>query len=277
MPELPEVESVVQALRDYSPPLIGRTVEQVQVLWDGVLTGTSVKVLRHQLQGALFSSIQRVGKFMLFGLDLNVDGQSRRRYLVIHLRMTGRLSLFPLRESVERHTRLVLLLDHCIALRFDDPRKFGRVWLLDDPAEVIGSLGPDALTVEFEQFANRFASHNRQLKPLLLDQSFIAGIGNIYADESLFRAGLHPLTVSRSLSSTEVHHLYTAVISVLSEAVAAKGANIDGVFKAGCFQVAVYGRQGLPCPVCGTAIVKSRVAQRGTHFCPVCQARTTLS
>jgi formamidopyrimidine-DNA glycosylase len=171
------------------------------------------------------------------------------------------------------------MLDLGLALRFDDPRKFGRVWVVDDPALVIGDLGPDALTVECAEFAARLAGHRRQLKPLLLDQSFVAGIGNIYADEALFRAGLHPLANSAELAATDITRLHAAVISVMEEAVAAQGANIDGVFKAGSYIVRVYGRKGAPCRLCGSAISKIRVGQRGTCFCPHCQVakKSTVS
>jgi formamidopyrimidine-DNA glycosylase len=190
---------------------------------------------------------------------------------VIHLRMTGRLYLVPQAEAIERHTRLALTLDNGCAVRFDDPRKFGRVWLIDAAASITARLGPDALTVGLEEFVARLACHRRQIKPLLLDQSVVAGIGNIYADESLHRAGIHPSVNSADLTPEQVRRLHAAVIAVLDEAVAAQGANIDGVFKAGSFVVSVYGREGRPCPVCGTPVSKIRVAQRGTHFCVRCQ------
>jgi formamidopyrimidine-DNA glycosylase len=185
--------------------------------------------------------------------------------------MTGRLFLVPASEAIERHTRLALMLDHGRALRFDDPRKFGGVWLTDDPETVTGGMGPDALTVDIDEFTARLAKYRRMLKPLLLDQSFVAGIGNIYADESLYRAGLHPLTNSADLLPDETGRLHAAIISVLGEAVAAGGANIDGVFRAGSFVVNVYGREVAPCRTCGTPISKIRVGQRGTHFCGHCQ------
>jgi formamidopyrimidine-DNA glycosylase len=128
------------------------------------------------------------------------------------------------------------------------------------------------LTVSGQEFAERFSRYRRQLKPLLLDQSFVAGIGNIYADEILFRAGIHPLTLSNSLCEQDINRLYDSVIEVINEAVAFGGANIDGVFKEGGFVVQVYGRAALPCLVCGSIIEKIRVAQRGTHFCPECQS-----
>ena len=269
MPELPEVESVVRTLRDGTPSLIGSRIRSVEPVWPGVLSQPSSEHGLTQLEGCTFASIKRLGKYLIFGLKC--PGK-QPHFLVVHLRMTGRLFLVPDCAAIERHTRLALMLDHGLALRFDDPRKFGRVWLTDDPETVTGRMGPDALTVAADEFAARLAGYRRQLKPLLLDQSFVAGIGNIYADESLFRAGIHPLTNSADLLPDEIRRLHAAVIAVLGEAVAAGGANIDGVFKAGSFVVQVYGREGAPCRVCGTAISKIRLGQRGTHFCGGCQA-----
>jgi len=268
MPELPEVESVVRSLRDGHPSLIGSRIRSVELAWPGVLAQQPLAVDPAELEGCCFASIRRLGKYLIF--SLNCQGK-QPRYLVVHLRMTGRLFLVPDSAAVERHTRLALILDHGLALCFDDPRKFGRVWLVNDPETVTGGIGPDALTVGLDEFALRLAGYRRQLKPLLLDQSFIAGIGNIYADESLYRAGLHPLTNSADLLPDGMRRLHAAIRSVLGEAVEAGGANIDGVFKAGSFVVNVYGREGAPCRICGTAISKIRVGQRGTHFCGYCQ------
>ena len=271
MPELPEVESIVRDLHDARPSLLGRRVDQVRIVWDGVVSGLASTDLRRLLAGAEFTSVGRHGKYLLFGLRSANPGLGDNCFLIIHLRMTGRLFLVPASEAVVHFTRLSLILDQGLALRFDDPRKFGRVWLVNDPGAVIGNLGPDALTVSLPEFRGRISKYRRQLKPLLLDQSCIAGIGNIYADECLHRSGLNPLFNSGDLSDEDVRRLHAAVISVLDEAVAARGANIDGVFKAGKFRVAVYGREGEPCPTCGTVIVKIRVGQRGTHYCPRCQ------
>ncbi|MBK5276946.1 MAG: DNA-formamidopyrimidine glycosylase [Desulfuromonadales bacterium] len=274
MPELPEVESVVRSLRDGCPSLIGARVRSVNLVWPGVVSSTSDCFDEELLEGCRFASIGRVGKFLLFGLK---NSRGRSLCLAVHLRMTGRLFLVPEREAVERHTRLALMLDDGLALRFDDPRKFGRVWLIDDPSAVTGGMGPDALAVGFEEFASRLTRYRRQIKPLLLDQSFVAGIGNIYADESLYRAGIHPCTISADLAPDAVRRLHAAIATVLSEAVEAQGANIDGVFKAGSFVVSVYGREGASCRICGTAISKIRVGQRGTHFCGHCQNNCSTS
>jgi formamidopyrimidine-DNA glycosylase len=271
MPELPEVESVLRVLCDAQPSLISRRIQQVLVHWDGALSEWTAADFRKQLMGAVFATAGRHGKYLIFGLDRADFPYNKRKYLVVHLRMTGTLTLVRESENQGRYTRLALMLDQDLALCFDDPRKFGRVWLVDDPGEVTAKLGPDALTVDYDLFAERFETYRRQLKPLLLDQSFVSGIGNIYADESLHRAGLHPLTNSMDLSPLEIRRLYDAVISILREAVADNGANIDGVFKAGMFRVNVYARQGQSCFSCGATIIKTRVGQRGTHFCPVCQ------
>ncbi|MBI5485271.1 MAG: DNA-formamidopyrimidine glycosylase [Deltaproteobacteria bacterium] len=270
MPELPEVESVLRYLRDGKPTLIGRSVRAVNIVWSGSISAGYGDILKAGLYGAKFAAIRRHGKYLIFSLDQPGE-PGKSLYLIVHLRMTGRLYLVSHDNAVERHTRLSLMLDEGLALRFDDPRKFGRIWLVQNPGEVICGLGPDALTVAYEYFAGAFSERRRQIKPLLLDQSFVAGIGNIYADESLFRAGIHPQTSTESLQEVDVERLYRSIRDVLSEAVDAQGANIDGVFKEGGFIVTVYGRTGRACPLCGTAIAKIRVGQRGTHFCPSCQ------
>jgi len=270
MPELPEVESVLCSLRDAVPALPGRVISRVCVLWAGLISNLSPERFNAGLEGMTFSTIRRHGKYLIFKLYKNRAG-CKESFLIVHLRMTGRLHLVPSEQAIERHTRMSLLLDQNLALRFDDPRKFGRVWLVADPDQVLAGLGPDALTVTCDLFKTRISATRRQIKPLLLDQSFLAGVGNIYADESLFKAGIHPLTPVSLLSDADIESLHGAVIAVLSEAVAANGANIDGVFKEGGFIVSVYGRAGKPCPRCGSTIVKIRVGQRGTHLCPVCQ------
>lgn len=268
MPELPEVESVVRTLRDGLPSLIGSRISEVKIFWPGVVSAGNCSFDETLLPGCIFTAITRLGKYLIFHLE---TASGAPRFLIVHLRMTGRLTLVPVSAVEERHTRLAVLLDNGFCLRFDDPRKFGRVWFVDDPAVVVGGLGPDALTISLAEFEARLAGHQRQIKPLLLDQGCLAGIGNIYADESLFRAGIHPLSLSSELSPDAVSRLHAAVIAVLEEAVASDGANIDGVFKAGRFVVNVYGREGAPCRVCGSEISKIRVAQRGTHFCHTCQ------
>jgi len=268
MPELPEVESVLRSLSGPDPSFPGRRVREVRILRPSTVDG-SVELFVRELTGAVFHEILRHGKYLFFRFTAHCATSSR--WMALHLRMTGRLYLVQASQAMERHTRLYLLLEDELALRFDDPRAFGRVWLVDSPEEVTGRLGPDALEIGRDGFLQRLAQQNRQLKPLLLDQSFVAGIGNIYADEILFRAGLHPLRVSGGLRSDEQERLFTAMHSVLTQAVQFKGANIDGVFEAGSFPVAVYKRNGQPCRTCGAILYKDRIAGRGTHYCPGCQ------
>jgi formamidopyrimidine-DNA glycosylase len=268
MPELPEVESVLRYLTEGFPSLIGRQVREIKILRDSVVDGNSSEFVQ-TLTSLTCLKILRHGKYLFFGFQ--ESRATHCRWMALHLRMTGRLFLVPTDQAFVRHTRLSLLLDHDVALRFDDPRAFGRVWIITDPSEVINKLGDDALLIDFTVFAGNLRNLHRQLKPLLLDQSFVAGIGNIYADEILFRARLHPLQVSSELMPEDISRLYDALHGVLNQAVALKGANIDGVFEAGSFPVAVYGRNRKPCPVCSALIVKERLGQRGTHYCPVCQ------
>ncbi len=268
MPELPEVESVLRALTDLDPSFPGRRVREVRILRPSAVDGPVEQFVK-ELTGAVFHEILRHGKYLFFRFTAHCATSSR--WMVLHLRMTGRLFLVQANHAVQRHTRFYLLLEDELALRFDDPRAFGRVWLVDSPKEVTGRLGPDALAIGHDGFLRQLAQQNRQLKLLLLDQSFVAGIGNIYADELLFRAGLHPLRVSGSLNHNERERLFSSMHEVLTQAVQAKGANIDGVFEAGSFPVAVYKRNGQPCRNCSSMIHKERIAGRGTHYCPACQ------
>ena len=277
MPELPEVQSAIDSLSTATPPLIGARICRAEFVWPGVIADNSCPGLQQSLVAASFISVKRLGKYMIFGLQAGPESTVGCFFLIVHLRMTGRLELVPATEARTRHTRFAIYLEYGPVIRFDDPRKFGRIWLVSDPVTVLGNLGPDALGIRQDLFLARLGGVRRQLKPLLLDQSFIAGIGNIYADEILFRAAMHPLLNASLLSPDDAIRLHSAIVSVLDEAVKTGGANIDGVFKAGRFKVSVYGRQGKPCLVCGSGIVKIRVGQRGTHYCPVCQpAATTL-
>jgi formamidopyrimidine-DNA glycosylase len=181
--------------------------------------------------------------------------------------------------KAEKHDRLILALradDNTESyLAFNDTRKFGRVWLTDQPQNVLGKLGPEPLGNEFtpQWLYENLRKRKRQLKPLLLDQSFLAGVGNIYADESLHMAKLHPLGLSNAISQKKAAALHEAIQSVLKEGIRRNGASIDWVYRGGEYQnyFRVYDREGEPCPVCGTKIQKLTVGQRGTHVCPKCQ------
>ena len=196
-------------------------------------------------------------------------------YLVIHLGMTGRLLLGG---PVGKHTHAVLTLDRGVLL-YDDSRQFGCIQFSEAFPERVAKLGPEPLEVTLEDFAAALKHRKTRVKALLLNQSFLRGLGNIYADEALFRAGIHPLAVPARLPSDRARRLHEAIIAVLTEAIAAGGSSIsdyvDAQGRKGFFQLShrVYQRTGEPCVTCGTPIRRLLVAQRSSHFCPRCQKR----
>jgi formamidopyrimidine-DNA glycosylase len=270
MPELPEVETIAVNLRrgtDDYPSLRGLVITGGQVFWPRTLAQPSVEEFERQLPGQVIENIWRRGKILVFQLS--------RDYLLIHLRMSGDLFLERGDYVPAQHYRLVVLIEGGFRLAFNDPRKFGRVWLVSDQDIVLSSLGPEPLDEGFtrQQLYNMLQRHRRQLKPLLLDQNFIAGLGNIYTDEALHMASLHPLMLSNNIKTGQADRLWSSIREVLKEGIHRNGASIDWVYRGGDFQnyFRVYQRTGQPCPVCGTAIERILVGQRGTHFCPHCQ------
>lgn len=264
MPELPEVETIVSMLR---PGLLGRRIQGVNLLWPRTLAEPAVEGFAPRIRGQVFQAVRRRGKFILF--TLSPDS------LLIHLRMSGDLLLEPLQVPPAAHHRLLLDLDNGQRLAFNDTRKFGRVWLVDDPQRILGELGPEPLDNSFTaaDLYHRLQGSQRQLKPLLLDQSFLAGLGNIYTDEALHLAGLHPLTKANRLDEAQAARLWESIRTTLEQGIRHNGASIDWVYRGGDFQnyFRVYQRAGQPCPVCGTTVQRIVVGQRGTHFCPLCQ------
>jgi len=264
MPELPEVETIARKLK---PGLIGRTILSAELFWARTLAMPSPRKFKEQIERQKILDIGRRAKFLVMQLsDFN---------LLIHLRMSGDLLIRKSRIQPEIHDRLVLKLSGNKSLAFNDTRKFGRVWLTAQPEEVLGKLGPEPLGSDFTIGWLHTALHNkrRQLKPLLLDQTFIAGLGNIYSDEALHIAKLHPLTLSDSVTAKQAGALHEAIHSVLNEGIQRNGASFDWVYRGGDFQnyFRVYGRAGEKCPVCGTRIQRILVGQRSTHYCPKCQ------
>jgi formamidopyrimidine-DNA glycosylase len=264
MPELPEVETIARTLR---PDLIGKTILDADVRWARTLAMPSVRKFKEQVKGQVIQGVGRRAKF----LNIKLEAYN----LLIHLRMSGDLLLKDGKIKPEKHDRLILILSGDQSLAFNDTRKFGRVWLTDDMERVLGKLGPEPLGDDFTPqwlYAALHARH-RQLKPLLLDQSFLAGLGNIYTDEALHMAKLHPLALSDSVKPKQAGKLHHAIQSILQEGIRRNGASIDWVYRGGEFQdhFRVYGRTGEPCPVCGTTIQRLLVGQRGTHICPNCQ------
>ena len=266
MPELPEVETVARTLREGRLPLVGRKIEAVQVLWHREVQGIAPEAFASRLGGAKINSVGRHGKYLMLQL-------STRDTLFVHLKMTGRLEVVPRDEAFSKHARVVWLLDKNLALRFDDARKFGRVWLPNDVQDVLGHIGPDAVQVSEAEFMARLLKKKGAVKPILLDQGFIAGVGNIYADESLHRSKLHPQRLASSLNHADARRLYATVQQVLAEGIRANGASFDWVYPGGNFQdnFKVYGQTDKPCATCGTLIQRILVGQRSTHFCPKCQ------
>lgn len=278
MPELPEVETIARTLREGGQGreiVAGQMIVGAHLLWQRTLAEPQIPEveLSARLAGQHIVQVGRRGKFLVLSLD--------RDTLLIHLRMSGDIRVEPLADATgqpqpfQAHDRLVLDFTGGQRLVLNDTRKFGRVWLVDDPARVLGGLGPEPFDSQFtpEAFYHRLQSVHRQIKPLLLDQTFIAGLGNIYTDEALYAAQIYPLRTSDSLTREETTALWAAIRAVLSEGIRTNGASIDWVYRGGDFQnqFKVYQRTGQPCPRCGTPIARITIGQRGTHFCPHCQ------
>ncbi len=201
-----------------------------------------------------------------------------RKFLLVHLRMTGQFGFHAPRVKRDKHQHVHLLLDDGRELRFHDFRKFGRWWLVDNPAQVVGKLGPEPLEMSKREFLKRLRARRGHIKPLLLNQTFVAGVGNIYADESLWYAKIHPLREATTLTDAEASALYNAIRRVFRKAIGVGGTSFDATYKringeSGEFQedLRVVGRAGEPCYRCGAPIIKTVVGQRGTYYCPQCQ------
>ena len=270
MPELPEVETVVRGLRT---PLIGHTVQSMWYDWGRTIHSPDPVEFAARITGQTFRAVNRRAKYILCELDTDI--------LVVHLKMTGRLYVVDDASShdADRWVHFRLQLDGGKQLRFSDSRKFGKVYLTDDINHITGKLGPEPLQDDFTVAAlqERLAGRQKVLKALLLDQTFVAGLGNIYADEALFRAGIHPLRRSDTLTADEITRLHGTIRAALDAGIQYEGASIswyrkpDGTPGESQKHFYAYGRDGEPCANCGHPIEKIRVSQRGTHYCPVCQ------
>ncbi len=269
MPELPEVETIKNELLPY---LIGHPITGVILFWEGMVRQPSVEEFCSRLIGQRITDVHRRGKYLIFGLT---SGEA----LIIHLRMTGSLLLKPTSAEADKFIRAILYLDNEIGLYFRDPRKLGAMWLVGDKNSIIGKLGPEPLEAEFSPqiLAQRLSKRTAPIKALLCDQTFVAGIGNMYADEALFSARIHPLRTGKSLSQREVERLHCAIQQVLWAAIGNKGASVDTYLRPGGevgtahFQFQVAHRGGQPCAVCGTLLERIPVRNRGSYFCPKCQ------
>lgn len=273
MPELPEVETYA---RDLAAVLPGRRLRGARLGWPRQAPRNVPFELDARVAGQTILSVGRRGKYLC--LELSDD------WLIIHLKMSGRLEIAPGTRPPNPHAHTVFTLDGGDELRFHDPRKFGRVYVVSDPATVTGGLGPEPLDEAFTRsaFAARLRSRRGRLKPLLLDQRFVAGLGNIYADEALFAARLHPLTRADALTDDDIGRLHASIRAVLAQGVARRGTSFssggyrDLTGNLGEMQgtLAVFRRTGQPCPACGTPIERLVVGGRSTHVCPACQPAT---
>jgi formamidopyrimidine-DNA glycosylase len=260
MPELPEVETVVRTL---APFLIGRRILSARFTSKFVTPGDRAKLAR-RVAGRRVESVTRRGKFIVVALD---EGT-----LVMHLGMTGKLLTAGV-ETTHTHGRFTL--DDGVLL-YDDPRQFGRIEWGDAR---VRKLGPEPLLVGLAEFSANLKKRKTRIKPLLLNQAFIAGLGNIYVDEILFSSGIHPLALASRLNASRVAGMHQAMVEILTLAIEHRGSSISDYVDAdgnrGNFQMLhrVYGRDGEACVNCGVAIKKAVVAGRGTHYCPACQKR----
>lgn len=274
MPELPEVQTIVDDLN--RSLIIGQTITGTQVYWPKTIAESTPKLFCRRLQGQRIVKIWRRGKFIV--LDLDQDD-----HLLVHLRMTGHLHLVPAWTERSKHEHVILNLGEKWQLRFHDTRKFGRCYLARDPETVLGSLGPEPLSTAFTMPVLKAIVTGRQrlLKPLLLDQTVVAGLGNIYVDEALWEAKLHPRRSSSSLTDSEIRTLHKAIQKVLKQGLhnlgttLGKGSTHFSSIKKrrGRNQkmLQVFRRDQAPCPRCRTTITRILVGQRSTHICPRCQ------
>jgi formamidopyrimidine-DNA glycosylase len=270
VPELPEVETIARKLREGcggEPAILGREILSVEIRHPQPVAFPAADAAREKMRGRVFEEISRRGKFLVCRLS--------QEFLLIHLRMSGDLQVLPAGQAPRKHDHVIWHLSGGVDLRFHDPRRFGRIWLTDAPAEVLGALGPEPLAPEFTaaRLGEMLRARRRLLKPLLLDQTFLAGLGNIYTDEALHRARLHPLRRSDTLRKEEVARLWHGIRAALKVGIAQDGASIDWVYRGGGFQnhFRVYDREGERCKKCGTKIRHTVVGQRSTYFCPKCQ------
>jgi formamidopyrimidine-DNA glycosylase len=276
MPELPEVETVVRGLCLTLP---GRAIVEVR-FGKTDFVDNPAEIAEH-LPGARIASVTRLGKFICIGVESTAPQAAPHSQfcLIIHLGMTGQLKLMRSNESVTRHTHVFFVLDDGRELRYTDIRRFGRMLLIAEPglAEFTGRLGMEPLEISAEEFCRYFESRRARVKALLLDQKVLRGIGNIYADESLFRARLHPARIAENLTRKQLLGLHGAVRQVLAEAIRFRGSSIsdyvDSNGNRGEFQFRhrVYQRDGKPCVRCRAKIKRVIVAGRSSHFCPRCQ------
>lgn len=273
MPELPEVETIKKTLNQL---VTNKSIKDVEVYWPNIIKKPDdVEEFKHMLVGQTMREVHRMGKFLLFELDDYM--------LVSHLRMEGKYSVHPAGEPLKKHTHVVFSFSDGEELRYNDVRKFGTMHVILKGQErlqkPLQQLGPDPFDEQFtfEYFSGKLDRTTRVIKAALLDQSIVAGLGNIYVDETLFKAGVHPEKRANELTEHEIKAIQEQAISTLTDAVTKGGTTIrsyvNGQGEMGMFQqeLFVYGQENNPCKHCGQAIIKLKVCGRGTHICTKCQ------
>jgi formamidopyrimidine-DNA glycosylase len=271
MPELPEVETIKNELL---PWVVGQSFTQISILDSDVVHEIPVEEFCHKLRGQRIERLERRGKYLIFNL-------ASSEVLIMHFRMTGVLLLNP--NEMGLHTRAVFHLSNGSRLVFNDQRRFGVMRLVQDVNTTLAKLGPEPLDKSFTPaiLRGRLNKHRIPIKAALLDQDVIAGIGNMYADEALFAAHIHPLRRADTLSGGEIQSLYHAIREVLLSAIRSKGASVDtyirpdGQIGTAHFYFKVAHRGGEPCPLCDTPIERVLVRNRSSYFCPKCQPLTS--
>ncbi len=273
MPELPEVETIKRTLEK---KLTGLTIVDVDINTPKIIRAPAPEEFTRSVKGCKITRLRRRGKYLLIYL-------SRDKVMIIHLRMTGRLVYAEPADPLPRHTHIIFQLSNGCELRFADMRRFGRVSLAQvqdlNQLKVIKELGPEPLEQDFTtSYLRKTLKRKRvRIKSLLLDQTFIAGLGNIYADEALHRARLHPERVACSLTPREIAKLHSSIVEVLQEGIANRGTSmrdyVDGNGRAGDYQslLRVYSREGERCLQCGTPVARVKVGGRSSYYCPACQ------
>jgi len=279
MPELPEVETVARLVR---PKLVGRRIEGAHVEWPKTVGELGPEAFARAVEETRVLRVWRRAKYIVIDL---ARGREPAGHLLIHLRMTGRLQVDRAASETPPYTRVELPLDRGRVLRFLDVRKFGRFEFRADLDGAFDHLGPEPLEGPWDAniFSRELRARRRQLKPLLLDQSFLCGLGNIYVDEALHRSGLHPLRRADRVPGPRAQRLFAEIQATLAEAIEREGSSFDAFYRTpegqpGAYQhqFRVYGRQGKPCKSCGRSLIKIVVGQRGTHLCTRCQPAPRL-
>ncbi len=273
MPELPEVETIKQGM---VKKIRGKKIKRVEIRNEKNIKILCAKEFKERVEGKVIQDIKRRGKYLILILNFH-------KLLIFHLRLTGKLLFVPLEKQEPDYVRIVFIFSDNTKLFFTSMRGFANVYLLSDDElnsiPAIKNMGPEPLSPEFTstEFKERLNKRKGKIKPLLMDQTFIAGIGNIYAQEALYNVNIHPERIVSQLKNKETEALYHSLIKVLKEAIQQKGSSVDAYLdlngEKGNYvpYLKVYGRKGQPCFRCGFSIKKKKIGGRGTYFCNNCQ------